>query len=179
MRFTNKKFLTLAFILLIIGLIFLLWFFLLKNQSSDIQITPIHQSSSTSPQDITFTPSFTPLENASSSGFIFSNPDQTLPSTAKGDTRKVKLFHLEESSSGFSPSTLVIHKTDTVRLQFTAVDGDYDLAIAPPIGAYIAAAKGGSTLFGFDARFVSPGIYTFMCQRLCPPQHPQGTLVIQ
>lgn len=125
------------------------------------------------------TPSFTPLENTSSSDYVFSNPDEMLPSTVKEDTRKVKLFYLKESSSGFSPSTLVVRKTDTIRLQFTAVDGDYDLAIAPPIGAYIAAAKGGSTLFGFDARSIPPGIYTFVCEKLCPPQHPQGTLVIQ
>ena len=174
----KKKFVLLAFIILM-GCLLALWYFLPKTQTINTQKMAANSLTTSLDQKSIITPSFTPLEDSSSSDYVFSNPDQTLPSTVKGDSRKVKLFRLKESSSGFFPSSIVIHRTDTVRFEFTALDGDYDLAIAPPIGAYIAAAKGGSTLFGFDARSIPPGVYIFVCQKLCPPQHPQGTLVIQ
>ncbi|MFA7201575.1 MAG: hypothetical protein WC099_01070 [Candidatus Paceibacterota bacterium] len=142
-------------------------------------ITPIASSTTPSVSSIP-QPSFQPFTEQHPDSYTLSKPDQLIPAPIKtNDTRKTKLFYLQETIDGFTPDHIVIERTDRVRIQFTAVDDAYDLAIAPPIGAYIAAAHGGSTLFGFDAHYITPGIYTFVCQKSCPPRYAQGTLVIK
>lgn len=126
------------------------------------------------------TPSMQPLDEKSLSSYTETKADQIIPAPATIiDKRKTKLFKLQEDTNGFTPSEIIVSRADRIRIQFTALDGSYDLAFAPPIGAYVAAAQGGSTYLGFDAIYMTPGIYTFVCQKLCPPHYAQGTLVIK
>lgn len=164
--------------LIIIGGVIVAWYLFSSHPET---LTPqTNSEASPSPIPSTPTPSFKALDEKDVSLYELSKADQLIPSTIKkDDARPTKLFYLQESKDGFTPSQLVVSHGDKVRIQFTAVDDAYDLAFAVPIGAYIAAAQGGSTFLGFDTKYIPSGIYTFVCQKSCPKNYAQGILVIK
>jgi len=75
-------------------------------------------------------------------------------------------FRIVGENGFFTPSTIVVGAGENVQVSFTAVDRDYDMAVAAPIGAYVVARKGETQYFGFSMD--QEGTYTFMCYRHCP-----------
>jgi heme/copper-type cytochrome/quinol oxidase subunit 2 len=80
----------------------------------------------------------------------------------------ISIFKINAENGAFVPNELVFEKGQRVQIEFTAVDAKYDLDIAPPIGAYITAEKGETSIFGFSAENNKEGVYAFSCRDFCP-----------
>jgi len=80
----------------------------------------------------------------------------------------ISIFKINAEKGAFVPSELIFEKGQRVQIEFTAVDAKYDLDIAPPIGAYITAEKGETSIFGFSAENNKEGVYAFSCRDFCP-----------
>ena len=90
----------------------------------------------------------------------------------------IVMYDLVAQNGAFSPSELVVAKGGRVQIAFKAIDADYDLQMAAPLGLYLVAKKGTSMPFGFDASKV--GRYEFACQKLCPSSGPmKGVLIVK
>ncbi len=136
--------------------------------------------SGSSPTASTTGPTFKALDAKEASAYEITKPTEKAPTPPKYTGPDINVYEIKASKDGFSPETLVIGNTGPVQIKFTAVDGNYDLSFAPPIGAYIAASQGGSTVFGFNAKDVAAGAYTFTCKTSCPSGKAiQGTLIIK
>jgi heme/copper-type cytochrome/quinol oxidase subunit 2 len=110
-------------------------------------------------------------------GISAPTPAQAPSSTNTERPKAPVMLTLREDASGFTPRELVVKRGSRVQIEFTAVDGRYDLVIARPIGAYVVAEQGMSTTFGFDAKIA--GTYEFSCKLLCPANEPiRGNIVI-
>lgn len=89
----------------------------------------------------------------------------------------VKVFDVTARDGVFEPSRLVLKKGDKVQVNFYAADGEYDMAVAAPIGAHVKAKKGKTAAFGFEAG--EAGTYEFTCQDFCPPaKEMRGEFVV-
>ena len=106
--------------------------------------------------------------------------------TAPKDTYKdpsgkgpsVLSYDLVAQKGAFSPSELILEKGNRIQINFKAIDADYDLQVAPPIGLYVVAKKGETASFGFDA--AQAGRYEFACSRMCPSgSQMRGAIVIK
>lgn len=125
-------------------------------------------------------PTFKTLSAKEASTYEITKPTEKAPTPPKYTGPAINVYEIKASKDGFSPDTLVIENTGPVQIKFMAVDGNYDLSFALPIGAYIAASQGGSTMFGFNTKDVPAGAYAFICKTSCPSGKPiQGTLVIK
>lgn len=89
---------------------------------------------------------------------------------------KNRTYALKATKSGFEPNTLTVNAFDTVTLEFTAVDGTYDLAI-PYLGIQFAPVSQGTTKeLIFTAS--GSGTFGFMCKNACPASGAiQGTFI--
>lgn len=92
-------------------------------------------------------------------------PDNTYKDPS-GKGLPVLAYELHADKGVFLPQELVIAKGSRVQVNFRAIDADYDLQIAPPIGAYIVAKAGTTSVFGFDA--TNAGRYELACMKMCP-----------
>lgn len=102
-------------------------------------------------------------------------PEDAVPTPPKTETpastnpdlgTKILGFDLRASRGGFSPSSIVVNHGDTLVIDFTAVDDDYDLDI-PYLGVYFPAVSEGSTKkLPLDTSL--PGTFTFQCRNSCP-----------
>ncbi len=89
-------------------------------------------------------------------------------------------YEIKGEGGAFQPAELIVPEGGRVQINFTAVDADYDISFAPPIGAYLKAKKGETATFGFDASNSKVGAYTFVCKDFCPSgKEMKGTLVIK
>ncbi len=90
---------------------------------------------------------------------------------------KMRFYDMKATVRGFSPSNIAVNKGDTVEIDFTAVDGAYDLDF-PYLGAYFSTVKKGEMKkFPFDTSI--PGTFIFECRNSCPPGGKiQGTLIV-
>jgi len=90
---------------------------------------------------------------------------------------KMRFYDMRATSKGFTPSNIAVNKGDTVQIDFTAADGDYDLNF-PYLGAYFSTVKKGETKkLPFDTSL--PGTFIFECKNSCPASgRIQGTLVV-
>lgn len=83
----------------------------------------------------------------------------------------------------FVPDTLTVQKGNPVMINFTAVDGTYDIAFQDAkIGFDVIAKKGETQVFGFDTKDKDTGSYKFSCVRECGSASSStmvGTLTIQ
>ena len=82
-----------------------------------------------------------------------------------GGVEQLRTINLKATVSGFDPNNIAVYEGDTVRIMFTAVDGDYDISI-PYTGSYQLAKKGETQPIGLGATTV--GTYTFLCRDHCP-----------
>ena len=98
-------------------------------------------------------------------------------STNKDSETKALFFDLKAARDGFNPPKITVNKGDNLQIDFTAVDGDYDLDI-PYLGVYFAAVKKGTTKrLPFDTSL--SGTFVFECRDYCPPGGTiEGELIV-
>mgnify|MGYP001572142523 CR=1 FL=1 len=113
----------------------------------------------------------TPGEGASST-----NKDVAVPTTVV-QTGPSAFRHFDISASGnkYSPNTIVVNEGDVIDLNFTAVDGKYDLFF-PDFGIYKAAAKGETVKLQFQGN--PYGEYKFYCKDSCGGAKVEGKLIV-
>lgn len=101
------------------------------------------------------------------SNAVLTPPKNETPASANPELdTKQRFFDLRASRSGFEPSSFTVNSGDTLQVDFTAVDGDYDLDI-PYLGAYFSVVREGETRrLPFDTSLV--GTFDFMCRDYCP-----------
>lgn len=134
--------------------------------------TPNGTTGTVSSGGTTSTATFTPLTNT--------EKDASATKPAEVITGNVNVFKLKAENGVFSPSELVLEKGQRVQIEFTAVGADYDLDIAPPIGAHIVAKKDKTVVFGFDTEKNKEGVYIFSCKDYCPAgKEMKGKIVIK
>lgn len=111
-------------------------------------------------EEVLFTPEVP--ENAAPTPPKTETPASTNPDLGT----KILGFDLRASRGGFSPSSITVNRGDTLIIDFTAMDGDYDLDI-PYLGVYFPAVSEGSTKkLPLDTSL--PGTFTFQCRDSCP-----------
>lgn len=95
----------------------------------------------------------------------------------KSITIQSRLYDISASTQGFSPDTLTVNEYDTVRINFTAVDGAYDFSI-PYLGVGFAPVPKGTTkLLVFTAS--GAGTFSFECGNACPASGKiKGSIII-
>ena len=90
---------------------------------------------------------------------------------------KIRFYDLRATEDGFEPSQLSVISGDSVNIEFTAVDGDYDLDF-PYLGAYFSVTNEGEVrTLPFDTSI--PGTFQFSCRDHCGGgEKILGTLVV-
>lgn len=98
---------------------------------------------------------------------VLTVPKNEAPASSNAELNtKIKFFNLKASQSGFSPASITVNKGDNLSVDFTAVDGNYDLDI-PYLGAYFSVvAKDSTRKLPFDTSM--PGTFLFQCRDHCP-----------
>jgi heme/copper-type cytochrome/quinol oxidase subunit 2 len=91
-------------------------------------------------------------------------PVAAVPSANGGNTI-FGLYRISASKNGFSPNLLTVKNGDVVKIEFTSVDGDYDLSI-PQNGVSIFSRKGETKKISFIVDTV--GTFLFECRDSCP-----------
>lgn len=112
-------------------------------------------------------------------------PGEGASSTTKGvavpttvvQTGPSAFRHFDISASGntYSPNIIVVNEGDVIDLNFTAVDGKYDLFF-PDFGIYKAAAKGEIVKLQFQGNPF--GEYKFYCKDSCGSAKVEGKLIV-
>ncbi len=128
-----------------------------------------------------------PREEAKTFGYSPEVPKEVVTTTApKAEApassnpalnTKMRFYDMKATNKGFVPSNIAVNKGDTVEIDFTAVDGNYDLDF-PYLGAYFSTVKKGEMKkFPFDTNL--SGTFIFECKNSCPASGKiQGTLVV-
>ena len=80
---------------------------------------------------------------------------------APGVSAKFRSFDIKGENGVFSPATVIVKKGDTVRINFLAVDKDYDVTF-PDYGMKQTAKKGESKVLEFQA--VAEGKFAYYCE---------------
>ncbi|MGC9603105.1 MAG: cupredoxin domain-containing protein [Minisyncoccia bacterium] len=120
-------------------------------------------------------PKFSPTISTSTT--TSTAPEKILTDKLTGHKESLAVYNIAAENWAYTPDRLVIKKGEQVNVNFTAVDRDYDFAIAAPIGAYVSVKKGETATIGFGADVV--GTYEMRCQRICPDgRDMKGELVI-
>jgi len=92
-------------------------------------------------------------------------PAQEFPSSPGKTEKKIRIFDMKVSKDGFSPNNLVVNRGDTIQINMTALDGDYDFSM--PVGHFYQFSKIGETKnITFDATL--DGTFVFECRDHCP-----------
>lgn len=109
---------------------------------------------------------------------VLTKPKSEAPASANPNlTTKIKFFDMKATSAGFSPNSITVNKGDSLRVNFTAQDGDYDLSI-PYLGASFSVIKKG-TARELPIDTSTPGTFVFECSSYCPSGGKiQGTLIV-
>jgi heme/copper-type cytochrome/quinol oxidase subunit 2 len=100
-----------------------------------------------------------PDQNASSVPAGVAAPTVVSAGSPSGVT-SFRSFNISISGGAYTPNTVIVNKGDTVRINLTAVDGNYDFT-QPNYGMSLAITKGQTKLVQFDAN--SAGKFTFYC----------------
>lgn len=108
-----------------------------------------------------------PYEPIVPQGTTISSSKNEAPASANPELdTKIRFFDLSATKDGFSPAELVVNQGDSLSVDLTAVDGDYDLDV-PYLGAYFEAVKRGTTRrLPFDTSI--SGTFAFQCRDHCP-----------
>jgi plastocyanin len=80
---------------------------------------------------------------------------------APGATAQLRTFNIKAEGGKFNPSTVIVNEGDTVHINFTAVDGTYDMTL-PDYGLKQTATEGQTKIFEFQA--TNDGQYTYYCE---------------
>jgi heme/copper-type cytochrome/quinol oxidase subunit 2 len=163
----------------IVFLVAIIFFFILNKGGLPVQNAP--RVASTAPNN-TSTASIIPGIDKFSpvipQGATLTPPKAEAPASANPslDT-KIRTFNLKATRDGFVPKSITVNSGDTVVVDFTAADGDYDLDI-PYLGAYFKMVKQGTmTHLPFDTNLA--GTFNFLCRDFCPAGKViQGQLIV-
>jgi len=125
------------------------------------------------------------------------NPQAEFSGITKGDEKKapttpvavlksdkskteIRSYEVKIEKGVFTPQELVIEAGGRVQVGMVAVDADYDVSFATPLGTYLKIKKGEAGVFGFDATKDKIGVYTFACKDFCPQGgNMEGTLIVK
>jgi plastocyanin len=88
---------------------------------------------------------------------------EVVTEAAPGVSAKFRSFDIKAENNKFNPSTVIVRLGDTVHINFTAQDKDYDITF-PDYGMKQTAKKGETKILEFQA--LIPGKFTFYCE-LC------------
>jgi len=102
-------------------------------------------------------------------------PDKIIQNATGQKTETLKIFEIKVTKKGYEPNEITVNKNDDVKLEITAVDGDYDWSM-PLSGFYQIAKKGETKLIILEAR--TPGTYNFECRDYCPGAKIKGVFTI-
>lgn len=96
------------------------------------------------------------------------------------ELKAFKAYEVKMEKGIYSPSELIVAKGGRVQISMIAVDADYDVMFAAPLGVYLNVKQGQEAVFGFDAAGDKVGEYAFTCKDTCPADSAmQGKLVIK
>ncbi len=104
-----------------------------------------------------------------------------LPAGPSGiELSSLKAYEVKMEKGSYDPSELIVAKGGRVQISMVAVDADYDVVFAAPLGVYLNVKQGQAAVFGFDASDDKAGEYLFTCKDSCPAGGAmQGRLVIK
>ncbi len=90
----------------------------------------------------------------------------------------VMTYPILAENGKFNPTETTIAKGGKVQVSIAAIDANYDISFAAPLGTHLAIKKGQLVVFPFDASESKVGTYTFTSK---DPQGGTmtGTLVVQ
>jgi heme/copper-type cytochrome/quinol oxidase subunit 2 len=128
-----------------------------KSPATNVQTT---STTSTIQPLPTGTPIIVPTQNATSVPAGVAAPTIVASGSLSGVT-SYRSFNISISGGAFSPNTIIVNKGDTVHINLTAVDGNYDFT-QTDMGLSMAVAKGQTKIVQFDANTV--GKLTFYCK---------------
>lgn len=95
---------------------------------------------------------------------------------APGAVSQFRNFQINAVGGVFTPSKIIVNKGDTVHLNFTAVDGDYDLFF-PSYNMSQRAKQGQSKILEFQA--TSDGDFIYYCAACGgPDKGPLGHIIV-
>jgi len=137
-----------------------------------------------------------PGQNSSSTSGIASapKPDGYVPTIPKGATttapqniapaspniqsgNMTRSLDLRASASGFNPVTLTVNQGDTIHINFTPTDGNYDFEIPYLPFYYSVVSKGQTRVLIFDT--ATAGTFEFRCRDSCPLSGQiKGSLIV-
>jgi hypothetical protein len=91
------------------------------------------------------------------------------------------VVNIRAENGKFIPDTFTVAAGKVLMINFTGVDGTYDLGFAnPKIGFDVVVKKGETQAFGFDTTGKTAGDYVFHCIQYCPKSGTmQGTMTLQ
>lgn len=95
---------------------------------------------------------------------------------APGASSKFRNFKVNAESGAFVPTKVIVNVGDTVHIDFTAVDNNYDI-VFPSYNMSQAANKGETKIIEFQA--LVPGDFTYYCS-VCggPDKGPKGHIIV-
>lgn len=85
---------------------------------------------------------------------------KTVQGTSSGSQMKIRSFDIIANKDIFSVKKIIVYQNDVIRIQFAALDKDYDFTI-PAFSIYQKAQKGETKMLEFQA--ISDGTFTFSC----------------
>jgi len=95
---------------------------------------------------------------------------------APGVSSQFRNFEIKAEGGAFVPTKVIAHVGDTVQINFTAVDGNYDI-VFPSYNMSQTASKGETKILGFQA--VKEGSFTYYCSSCGgPDKGPKGNIII-
>ncbi len=95
---------------------------------------------------------------------------------APGAESKYRNFNIRAEGNKFSPSQIIVREGDTVQINFTAVDKDYDI-VFPSYNMQQTAKQGETKMLAFQA--VKSGNFTYYCN-ICggPDSGVTGNIIV-
>lgn len=113
---------------------------------------------------------------ASSSGAL--QPSKITGGPLGSAKNPVMTYPIAAENGKFNPSETIIAKGGKVQVSIAAVDADYNISFAAPLGTNLAIKKGQMVVFPFDASESKIGTYTFTSKD-SQGGTMTGTLVVQ
>lgn len=95
---------------------------------------------------------------------------------APGASSKFRNFKISADNGAFTPTKVIANVGDTVHIDFTAVDGDYDI-VFPSYNMMQKASQGQTKILEFQA--LQEGSFTYYCSGCGGPEAgPKGNIII-
>ena len=107
---------------------------------------------------------------------VVTKPDVSAPAS-QNTGAILGIYKMQVSVAGFNPKTIVMKKGDLLRIDLTAIDGNYDF-VMPYAGLQASVKKGETKPISWGA--TTEGTFNFACRDFCPPGKTiQGELIVK